>query len=578
MKKCLLFFKFVAAVSLLFGVEQLDHEKRIHLGDDGRIYVWNTELNLFLGVGDEPREAVKLKSLHEVQTGGTEGFKLDFDGEHVIFHPENRTKSFKDSSQNKKAIFPVVADWKTPNVSRRFLPQVSVEQAGKRTYPQVVREGRTVFPGALGVSFLASDSGSGLRSRFYSINGTPYQAYASDLVLEEEGVYDLLFYAVDNVGNYNLPLPVKVGIDTTPPVSALRVTGPFLMNRFVGPSTRISLSATDGLAGVGRIFYRPNSERTFEYEKPFEFGQLPEGEYSFVYFSSDRVHNREADQSRSFFYDKTPPVMSLSFDGDFYPQAGKNFVSARTRISITALDENVEVSLLEYSLNSKGFQSYGLPFSLPGDRINHTLGYRSADALDNRSALWKARLVLDSLPPKIDYRFVGPHYFSRGVNFIRKGETRIEISAYDELSGVGYVETVKNENLSTTDATTVTFDTPGEQRLEITAVDRVNNSGESVVLNFYVDDVPPEISMQVSLKPLDAGETNRIYPQDIDIFFSAEDDDSGIDQIFYRINGGEKMKYEVPFEINETGEYVISTQSFDNVGNRTDRDFRFEVR
>jgi len=101
------------------------------------------------------------------------------------------------------------------------------------------------------------------------------------------------------------------------------------------------------------------------------------------------------------FVDKTPPSTSISYTA--YSSAGKDWLSATSKISLSAHDDESGVSATYYKIDGGSWQAYGSPFTLSSLADgSHTIKYYSVDNFGNEETFKTVTVFLDKTSPTIE--------------------------------------------------------------------------------------------------------------------------------------------------------------------------------
>jgi hypothetical protein len=91
---------------------------------------------------------------------------------------------------------------------------------------------------------------------------------------------------------------------------------------------------------------------------------------------------------------------------------------------------------------------------------------------------------------------------------------------------------------------------------------------QDIVFEVYSDSRAPETKILISGEKVKTKKNKQVYKGKADVGFNAYDATSGIESIYYSINGQSYTKYTEKFSIQTTGENLIKFYSTDIVGNR----------
>src|SRR5699024_10579798 len=87
------------------------------------------------------------------------------------------------------------------------------------------------------------------------------------------------------------------------------------------------------------------------------------------------------------------------------------------------------------------------------------------------------------------------------------------------------------------------------------------------------DSTPPEVVAEVSGEQDDDG----AYVGSAEVVISATDDDSGVETVEYRLDGGEFGPYESPVSVCDVGDHVVDLRATDAAGNTGEGSVEFTV-
>lgn len=208
----------------------------------------------------------------------------------------------------------------------------------------------------------AMDNKAGVKTIFYSINGSEFLKYEKPVYMPSSGGKLMIkSYAVDNVNNQSVTNDENTGAN----IPYLDLTGPDLNHEYIGAnikvndslficsSTKIKLKAIDKEAGVNKISYKSNNATDVDYTSPFT---LPiQGLNIVEYTGYDNVGNTNFNKFNVFVDNDGPQLIEVfsiglrktknigGFDYPVYP--------THTLLFIAATDFLVGVDKVTYSVN-----------------------------------------------------------------------------------------------------------------------------------------------------------------------------------------------------------------------------------
>lgn len=144
----------------------------------------------------------------------------------------------------------------------------------------------------------AEDSGAGVQSMWYSLDGASWVPYTAPFhIIGPDGAHTIQYRAVDYVGNMATGSE-SVNLDNTPPGTTLEVGAPHVASdeTYVTGGTELSIHASDSGCGVEKVEYRsPDTDDEWTpYTGPFTLEGL-DGEYTVAYRAVDNLGNAYED-------------------------------------------------------------------------------------------------------------------------------------------------------------------------------------------------------------------------------------------------------------------------------------------
>ncbi len=274
-----------------------------------------------------------------------------------------------------------------------------VQRPAPDTIPPVVTAGVTgersadgAYVGTATVTVTATDTGSGVKSVEYAVDGGAFGAYTAPVTVTAPGAHTVRYRATDNAGNVSPVGSVSFTVvqrpapDTTPPAVTASVTGERnATGDYVGSAT-VTLTATDSGSGVARIEYSLDGGPYAQYAAPVTVNQP--GRHTVTHRATDNAGNTATPQSVSFTVveppapDTTPPVVAASVSGQ---QDGNGDYVGSATVTVTATDQGSGVKRVEYALDGSAYRAYGGPVTV-NTAGNHTLSYRATDNAGNTSS------------------------------------------------------------------------------------------------------------------------------------------------------------------------------------------------
>ena len=247
---------------------------------------------------------------------------------------------------------------------------------------------RVYFSGRTKLKLTAVDNKSGIKEMMYSINDQPEEQYTDPFYLpNRSGIHNVKFRAVDNTNN-----PIKDDFKHSVGIIYLDLTGPTINHSFDGPVfqkadtvfistvTKIKLSGNDPEAGLKQLSYNINgSSKEIPYEEAFNMPS--EGFYEVDYYGYDNVNNKNSKQT-FLIVDNKGPEITYQFA---VPSGSEGKYPSYSTIYLAAVDSEVGVSEIQYSINGGKRKLYSAPIKGLSKNKKYTITSYAKDFLGNET-------------------------------------------------------------------------------------------------------------------------------------------------------------------------------------------------
>ncbi|MFJ3669882.1 OmpL47-type beta-barrel domain-containing protein [Streptomyces sp. NPDC090106] len=197
-------------------------------------------------------------------------------------------------SAEKSVTFTVVA----PPTDDTTAPETSATVSGERNADGAYLDMATV-------TVTASDTGSGVNTIEYAVNGGAWTAYSGPVMVHQLGSHTVRYRATDKAGNVAADKSVTFTVvatpapDTTPPVTGVTVEGTRNSSGAYVGDARVTVSAADeGGSGVDRIEYSIDSGPYLAYTAPVVVDRA--GTHTLAYRATDKAGNTAAARTVTF--------------------------------------------------------------------------------------------------------------------------------------------------------------------------------------------------------------------------------------------------------------------------------------
>ncbi len=561
-------------VSIVHSQEPLTHKKKMYRSEDGKLYT-NKDLPLFFRVGtsDQVDSESHLLVPSEDSKKYANPMFLDTEGYNTFRSPS------KVDTTTKKVIYPIsdvifeiYADSKAPASKFDF--------QNKKYYKN---DSVYYFGEKIAVSFSTYDATSGLESTYVSIDGQPYKKLTEGIELNQEKIYKIKFYSVDNVGNAEIPKLIYIKLDLTKPTTNLTVE-PDLYNNIVSPRSKIKLDPSDENSKVKKTVFSINGGTFYNYRNPIIISGLKEGEHTITYYSIDNAGNEEIKKEYKFYLDKTAPMIVDELIGNTFIANGREYSSGRSRVKLTAMDNKAGVQQIMYSINNGDFIEYSKPFYLSKSgklKIKTFVTDNVNNQTINTIMTNKSNIsYVDLSGPTLGHRFQGANFISKDTAFITS-ETKIILAAKDDASGYKRMEYSIDNNEIKDYSEPFSIDQEGTHSVTYTGYDNVDNSSTNTFI-CVEDDTGPEIFFRFSIisdkKRNIKGKNYDVYPNHVVLFLSSTDTSVGFDNMLYSINGSASRPYNSLIKgFQKEKIYTINVTAIDKLGNKGQKTIDFFI-
>lgn len=271
-----------------------------------------------------------------------------------------------------------------------------------------------------------------------------------------------------------------------------------------------------------------------------------------------------------------------------YSDGGKSFVNSDVFFKLLSADKETGLNYVEFALNGANFMKYKSPFQIL-EEGSYDISYRGYDNSGNLEVPKTLSVIVDNTPPRTGIETTEPLY-SDGSKTYCSANTKWYVSASDVLGGAGvaaaYIGTDLNKLVrfgkgKEAEDAYFSLDGEGPVFLYYTAMDNVGNLSPFGLASVTVDMTAPVVRLENSNRLINKDDVYMVFPNEklVDdegrvivsanesVAFAADDELSGLDAIYIKINDGEYTKYVEPIAFNTDTVYNIEVKAIDNVGN-----------
>jgi len=449
----------------------------------------------------------------------------------------------------------------------------------------VSEKGRLYWHGKKPVYIYVGDNPDG--KNLHLLQSEIHKAFTNPIYLDTEGInYIRTNWAADSTLKQLIPkfeLLFEVYRDSYAPVTTVNFTGATKYKdakgvQFYGKNLNLLSSASDQQSGVQNTFLSMDNGNFQLFGGNMTLDQ--DKEYDLKIYSADNTGNVEPIKIYQFNVDLTSPTTEYVLRND---RSGMIF-SPRTMVELQSVDVKSGVKKIGYTIDQGKEMTYLSPISLSLLTDGpHTIRYFGYDHVGNREEDKLIEFYLDKTPPVVEATIVGDQYQNRGRVFIST-RTKVKLTAEDNKAGVNTIKFSVDGSQDEIYYEPFALDkSNGNHIVKYYAVDKVNNRFDGKLeesnlsrSSLDIDMVAPEIKYTFNGPQHHSRDTSFVTSTS-EIVLNAEDTDSGVKDLGYKINGGTGQKYEGSIKLEEEGVYTIDFYGTDQVNNRNTKSFLFVV-
>lgn len=147
--------------------------------------------------------------------------------------------------------------------------------------------------------------------------------------------------------------------------------------------------------------------------------------------------------------------------------------------------------------------------------------------------------------------------------------TAFEIQSNDSETRVDYIEYKINDGQYQKYTNPIYLPQEGVHNIAYRAVDRAGNKEAAKVLSVTVDNTPPETAV-TPVQKIYVVEDTKLASTSSTFSVTANDAVSGVDKIYYSVDGGAEQEYTGPIKFEQGGSHTVKITATDKAGNKSD--------
>ena len=214
------------------------------------------------------------------------------------------------------------------------------------------------------------------------------------------------------------------------------------------------------------------------------------------------------------------------------------------------------IDITMYKIDDGSFEDYSGSLTIY-DEGQHEIEFYSIDIYGNEESVKSQTIKIDKTPPTLDINVYG-----NKKNDWYTSPIDVSLSGSDQLSGLNKIIYKINQGQWETYSSSLKF-SDGENRLWAYSVDNAgNNYGSDEPMMIKVDTGAP-----VSQCYLNGDGSNNNFYKTVTVSLGVSDSGSGVENVYYSVDGSGFSVYSSSFIIDEIGDHLIEYYAVDNLGN-----------
>jgi hypothetical protein len=426
-------------------------------------------------------------------------------------------------------------------------------------------------------TLLPADQYSGVNFTWYTIDGVYFEGLSFDLSGYIEGLHNLTWGSLDNLGwnetgNYEI-----VNLNYTSPLTAINIVGPKyrgltsdLWN--VTSASIFILTPRYTPSEVDFIWYIIDGEY-FEGDT-FTLSGYNDGPHSIIWGTRDKLGYNETGNFWMVMLDNAEPNTSIDVGDPKYRNNGNDLwnVTSHTTMTLLSVDQYSGVNYSWHTIDGQYFE--GSTFDLQGFGEGlHVISYGSIDNLGNNETSKYISIWVDDSSPEIDLTIGLPRYPLSPYNGCNvTSTTQFTISGMDKpdshSSGIDFIWYTIDIDYDVGTSFDLFGYGIGSHMITWGGIDNLGNNGTSGTIFVILDTNPPITDLDISIPKYRDGDEDYWNVKDTTPFIlTAFDQYAGVYSTWYTV---ENQYFEAKnFNLAgfEEGLHILNWGSIDNLGN-----------
>ncbi len=424
------------------------------------------------------------------------------------------------------------------------------------------------------IKFSAYDEYSKVKATWYTVDGNYSEGSELDLTGFIDGIYDITWGSIDNLGQNETEDSITVILDSTPPITDMLLGEPKYRDDVndhwnVSTSTTFTLISSDNTVGVNFTWYTIYG--SYYEGTNFNLTGYGEGYHTITWGSVDYLGNPENGNTITVYLNVKLLSTSLNIHEPKYRMSETHNwnVTNDTVFTLEPPNSNAGINFTWYIID--GNYHEGTSFTLSGyaDGV-HYITWGSQYNLGFNETANSITVNLDTNPPETDIDIGSPKFRADiGDHWSVTGDTVFTLTSRDNHSGIASTWYTIDEAYFEGSSFTLSRYADGLHSFQWGSEDNLGHDEPPKVITVLLDDAQPSVSIYVGQPSRYMGGVAYVS-QSTPFTLTVEDAGINSSVIFYSLNGGTVYYiYDSPFTVPPT----VTTITYyveDALGNKAD--------
>jgi hypothetical protein len=278
-------------------------------------------------------------------------------------------------------------------------PSTELKLSGNPT----VIKGQSFLSDGVALSLTPNDEFAKVKHTYITVDGKT-QPYIKPIYLLQEGLHNISYYSIDNVGNSEKPKTFSFYTVSSPPRTSGVPIGKYVNMggiNYANQTFQLKLEAKDNVVGLDRIEFKIDNDGNFRtYLEPLTFTA---GLHNISFRSVDRAGNMEPVKTYAVHIVNSNPETKISTAQALVVRDGLTYSPAPNMVTLTVgSDSGVGIQDTLYSVNEGPYVPYRGPFAINNDKTKIKISFKSVDKLGNEEAPKTATYHMINSTPLVD--------------------------------------------------------------------------------------------------------------------------------------------------------------------------------